>query len=205
MEKKGKFTAHERAFHRVDVRAELDKLEQSLTDLKIEYEQYFSGLLPLEPSRQHNEVKRKIRELRKTPLKSNALSYRLRTLEGRYSTFNTYWQRILREREDGTYFKDVFKANLREKASLQEARASTSVGKAEKSVQALFHSYKDTLEKNTGRKQDLDFNSFQKTLVERAKEFKKNNQGKKLTFKVVVKDGKVTVQARAKESDKASD
>ncbi len=199
MPKDKKIPAKERINEKIDFRLELDNLEAMIADLKIQYEQYFTGILPLAPEKEFARTKRKIYELIKAPFKNQAISFRLKTLEGRFSTFNTYWQRTLKQREDGTYSKDVFKANLREKIAAQEARAESKVGKAEKSMNALFDSYKSALEKTTGKKQELDYSSFQKSLIERAKEFKEKHKDKKVSFKVVMKDGKVTIQANLKE------
>jgi len=101
-------------------------------------------------------------------------------LETRYQTLNSYWQRVLREKEEGTYSKDVFKANVRDKAKHEVLQARTSVGQASLAMQQLFSSYKETLERQTGRIQNLDFSSFQKVIAERAKEFKQQHQGQKV-------------------------
>lgn len=183
----------------VDLRSELDRFEQAIADLRVEYEQYFAGILPLAPEKSHADIKRFVRKLRKAPFKSSALAYRLRMLEGRLNTLNTYWQRVLREREAGTYHKDVFKAQIREQKRVEEERAGTKEGKAERSLQGLFQSYKSALEKQTGKSQELNYDSFEKNLLKRAKDFKEQHPGKKVSFKVVVKDGKVTVQAKAKD------
>ncbi len=181
------------------VRMKLDRFESELFDLKVLYEQYFSGILPRAPEKEHNEIKRAIRLLRKTPFKSSALQYRLKMLETRYNTFLTYWMRVEREKEEGTYIKDVFKANLRERNQVQEEREKTSLGAAEKHMRSLFDVYKNTLEKQTGKREQIDFEAFQKNLVKRAKEFKEKHGSDKLSFKVVVKDGKVVVKAKAKD------
>ena len=188
-----------RASERFDWRVELDKLEAMISDLKIQYEMFFTGIIPLAPEKEHASVKRKIRELLKAPFKSSASSFKLKTLEGRYSTFNTYWQRVLKQREEGVYSKDVFKANVREKNAAEDAKAVTIVGKAEKSMNALFNTYKEALEKTTGKKQELDYQAFQKSLIERAKEYKAKHSDKKVSFKVLIKDGKVTIQANLKD------
>lgn len=183
---------------KLDLRAELDKLEGSVSELKVLYEQYFAGLMPLAPERQHNEIKRHIRKLLQAPFKNSAASFRLKSLEGRYQALNTYWQRVLKQREDGTYSKDVFKSELREKTANEEQRAQTAQGQAEKSLRHLFDSYCSALEHNTGQAQKLDFDLFQRSLVKRAKDLKEKHPEKKLTFKVVVKNGKVTIQAKTK-------
>lgn len=170
-----------------------------MNELKVQYEQYFTGLLPLPPDKLHGDVKRSIRTLRKAPFKSSALQYRLRGLETRYSTWNTYWQRVLREREEGVYFKDVFKADLRAKIAEEEAHQQTAQGVVERGMRNLFDAYQSALERHQGTKPNIDFNAFCHSLSKRAHDFRSKHADKKLSFKVVVKDGKVTVQARVKE------
>ncbi len=192
----GKPTLIERAFERHDLRAELDQFEQALQSLKIIYEQYFSGVITMAPEKQHQEVTMLIRKLKKAPFKSSAMNYRLRALEQRYQTYNSYWQRVLREREEGTYAKDVYKANLRGALAEEEARAATRQGKAEKQMRDLFAAYKDAIEKQTGKPQTLDFKKFHQHLVQSAKELKKKTGNKKVSFSVVIQDGKVKLKAK---------
>lgn len=191
------------AVEKINLRAELDKLEAMIADLKVQYEQYFAGVVNLAPERAHQDLKRMLRTLLKAPFKSSAINYRLRALHSRYSTLDTYWQRVLRQKEDGTYSKDIFKANLRERQALDEARSQTSVGQAQKGLRNLFDTYRSALEKQTGKKQDLDFTAFQSALIQRAKDLKAQHGPKKLSFKVVVRDGKVTIQAKEKDNSTA--
>jgi hypothetical protein len=188
----------ERAFERIELRKELKRLEVMIEELKIDYEQFFLGITPFQPDKLHNAVKQLIREIRKAPFKKSAHKYRQLTLESRYHTYNDYWQRVLRQKEEGTYSKDVFKANLRERNALEDQEAGTLKGEAAKNMQALFKSYKSALEKQTGKKQDLDYKAFQKSLVKRAKAYKEKYGDQKLTFKVTVKEGKVTIKAKGK-------
>jgi hypothetical protein len=180
---------------KINLRAELVMLENVLEDLKVKYEQYFSSILHMPPDSLHNEVRKAFKRIRKSPFRSSAVNYKLKCLEIRYNTYNTYWQRVLKERENGVYIKDVFKANLREKIAQEEARAATSVGAAERGLRNLFDSYKTTLEKQTGKVKNLDFKAFQDSLLQKAKQFKETHGAKKLVFKIVVKEGKVLVKA----------
>lgn len=178
-----------------DLRAELARLEVMINELKIQYEQYFSGVIQIPPDRLHNDLKMFLRKMLKSPFRSSAVNFKLKALETRYQSFNTYWQRTLKQKEDGTYSRDVFKAELRERNQQEEVKAQTKEGKAENSMQSLFNSYKTELEKISGSKQNLDFNAFKNSLIARAKEFKEQHGAKKLTFKVQVKDGKVSIKA----------
>ncbi len=192
----------ERAHKRMDVRAELDRLEAKIADLKVQFEQYFSGIVQFPPDKLHAEVKRDIRHLLAAPFKNSEMTFRLRSLESRYRTYNTYFERVLRQREDGSYRRDVFKADIRERNALEDRHAQTAQGTAERGMQSLYNSYKAALEKQTGMPQNVDFKAFQQSLLARAKDFKAKHAGKKVSFKVVVKDGKVSVQARVKSEKK---
>jgi hypothetical protein len=169
-----------------------------VAELKLRYEQYFTGIVPLPPDTLHNDVKQQLRRLRKAPFRNSAANYRLRTLETRYNTFVSDWHRVLREREDGTYSRDLFKAGLRERAAQEAAFLATSQGVTETGIKNLFDKYRTEVERCTGRKQNFDFDSFQKSIVNRAKELRALHGAAKLSFKVVVKEGKVSIVAKAK-------
>ena len=181
-----------------DTRIQLAILEEKIENLRIQYEQFFSGALKLPPDKLNQQVQRELRDLQKKPLKNSALNFKARAVRTRYATLATYWQRVFQARDAGTYIKDVFKANLREQIEQEERRSETRAGKAEKALQELFHSYQTALEQ-VGGKRDLNFQDFQQSIMRRSKELKERSGGKKVSFKVVVKDGKVTVQAVARE------
>ncbi len=189
----------ERLDGKVDTRADLERFDTALAQLKVEYEQHFMGIRPLLPDKLHNEVKALLRKLRRAPFKTPELSFRLRTLESTYQTLHTYWMRVQREREAGTYHRDVFKADLHERIALEAAEAQTGKGKANQGIKDLFKSYKDALENQAGRSLELNFEAFRKSLIKRAKDLKEQHGIKKLSFKVVTQDGKVLVKAIKKE------
>lgn len=180
-----------------DLRAELDHLENAVAELKVQYEQYFTGLSPLPPDKLHADVKRRLRALLSAPFRGSEVNYRLRSLKQRYHSFDTYFQRVMKQREEGVYHRDVFKANLRERIAQEEQFAQSAEGAAAKGMKELFESYRQALEKQSGRRPDVDFKAFKDSLMRRAKELKERHGVKKLTFRVVVKGGKVTVQAKA--------
>jgi hypothetical protein len=196
-----KQSAHEKANAKIDLRGELARLETMLNELKVQYEQHFLGVRQLAPDQLHRDVRLLLRKLVKAPFKTSVINFQLRTIEGRYHTFQSYWTRVNKQREEGTYQRDVFKAELREKAVAEDARAQTNVGAAEKHMRNLFDSYRSALEKTTGKKQEIDFTKFQDSLLTRAKDLKEKMGVKKVRFKVTVKDGKVKVQATGKKEE----
>ena len=181
------------------IRSEVHRAIQQLDELRVHYEQYFMGLQKRPPDKLYASMSRTIRVLRNAPFKNSQLNYQLRMLEQRFQTYNTYWQRVLREREEGTYFRDVFKAELKDKIALDLAEGKTRRGKTKANVRALFDTYQDAMEQQAGRRLNLDYEKFQERIVQQAKAFREQNQNKRLSFKVVVNDGQVRVKATARE------
>lgn len=189
---------------KLDVRVELSKLDGLLGELKVQYEQFFLGIISLPPDRLHFSVKQLIKKLKGSPFKSSAMRFQLRSLENRYNSYNTYWQRVLRERENGTYSRDVFKAELRKRLAQEEALSNSAKGQAEKGFVNLYNSYKSAIEQRTGKAVNLDYAAFKKSLLQRSKEFKTQTGAKKLSYTVLVKNGKVTLQVRAKSTSETA-
>ena len=85
----------------------LDELEQRIAKLKIAYEQYFMGHEKLEPVQDRQEITRIVRKLQTANTRNTALKFRLNSLNQRFLTFQNYWNRTLRQIENGTYKRDI--------------------------------------------------------------------------------------------------
>lgn len=181
-----------------NLRSELAVFEKMIGELKVQFEQYFVGLTPHTPDKLLSDTYRALRSLRKAPFKTAELTHRLLSLEHRLKTYHTHWQRVMRAKENGTYFRDVFKANLRERRVAEDAYARSEEGKSDKQIQELFQCYKGALEKSSGKVQNLDYQKFQKSLLQRAKDLQAQHKDKKLAFRVVVKGAQVLLQAKVR-------
>ena len=190
-------TRMENIENKTDLDRELDFLELKIKELKVSYEQHFSGYIPQPPTKQHEELKRYIRKMINTPFKSTAGNFRLNSLVRRFKTYATQWERINKERERGTYYKDVFKANLREKAIQRQKKAVSKSGKAEQAMKQLFNSYQSALMASGKRVDKLDFNKFKQSLAKRSSEIKKQSGSKKLKYQIVSVDGQIKVKTTA--------
>jgi len=190
-------TAQERAFERMEVRIELDRFAGLIEELKIQYEQYFSGIIALSPDKQHNEVKRMRRVLASAPFKNSEMNFRYQTLDNRYSTYRSYWERVLRAREAGTYERDLYKADLREKHAAHQEYRKTDQGKAVEHFDELYRSYCSALQEVNGKSIAVDKGKFRDTILLRAKELRsrRDKAGSDLSFSVEVRGGKVRLVA----------
>ncbi len=89
------------------------ELESRVDRLRSLYDQYFCGLEKLEPAVPKKDVERRIAHLRKINLRNTALRFRFTTAVQRYNTYLAHWQRICRQIEEGTYKRDVRRAQER--------------------------------------------------------------------------------------------
>ena len=173
----------------------LDRLESKIEELKMLYEQHFIDVLPHPPDKKHKEVKAMIRQLLKAPFKTSASRFRLRHLITRFQTYQTYWERVNKQREEGTYSRDVFKAELRERIAEEEKEEMKKSNLADKSMRQLYTSYETALKKSGSSTDNLNYDSFKRSLIKRAKKLKKEKGVTKLNYRIVMKNGKVTVKA----------
>ena len=184
--------------NRKELALKLDLLERKIEELRILYEQYFIDVQPLPPDKLHKETTRLIRTLLRAPFKNSQTRFRMRNLVTRFQTYNTYWERINKAREDGTYSRDLFRAEMREKMLEDARREVTEAGMAEKGLKQLFSSYEKALGKAGGQAANLDYNAFKKKMMAQAKALKEKHGIKKLSYKVVMKGGKAVIKASAK-------
>ena len=91
---------------------ELVELDESIQNLMVLYEKYFIGIDRKPPDQERKRVSEKAREMRTTTIRNTALKFKINTLFAKLISFERMWDRTLREMEEGTYKRDVFKAKL---------------------------------------------------------------------------------------------
>jgi hypothetical protein len=96
-----------------EVETLIGELEIAVDRLRSLYEQYFMGIEKLEPTVPRKNVDRRIHMLRKEQIRNTALRFRFNMLLQRYNTYQTHWQRICRDMENGTYKRHVIRAQQR--------------------------------------------------------------------------------------------
>lgn len=181
------------------IEKELEILESRIAELRVAYEQHFSGYLPQPPTKQHEELQRYIRQLLNAPFKNTANRFKLNTLVNRFQLHSSQWEKVKREKEEGTYYRDVFKAKLLEKTLRLEQKAKSASGIAEASMKQLFNSYQSALLASGERIDKLDYDSFKSSLLKNAEKIKEKTGASKLKYQIVSVDGKVRIKTTKKD------
>ena len=101
----------------------LSDAEVQLSRVKHLYEQWFQGIERIEPQIPRKQLDRMLHVLRKAQPRNTALRFRFQTLIQRYTTLQTYWRRVGRQIEEGTYRRDLLRARRRREAARAERDA----------------------------------------------------------------------------------
>jgi hypothetical protein len=80
---------------------ELDRLEEQIRKLKIQYDQFFRGLRKLPPTEDRKRVEEALRDMMRGKLRDNASRFRYNGIVAAYNRFQELWSRQMREREEG--------------------------------------------------------------------------------------------------------
>jgi hypothetical protein len=88
----------------------LDALEEELEEVKVKYEMYFIGAERMEPARRRDDLKRNIARLKNAFTRNAGIRFRIQALHARFLSYERLWLRSTREKEAGTYRRDLLKA-----------------------------------------------------------------------------------------------
>ena len=171
---------------------ELKGLEASLQHLKLEYERYFLGQRPTEPSRERTDLARRLLRPGSEPIRNTASRFALNGLKDRFQTFSRKWDRTQGEIEAGTYTRHRFKARLRETQSTSSS-APQATGHDE---DTLFQAYREANEACGKNTQGLTPERFKQALDRHREKLNRKFGHAPIEFDVQIDQGRVRLRAR---------
>lgn len=104
-----------------ELEAETGRIEEELEELKARYEQYFLGIERKEPGRWREELKKRVLRVKEAFTRNTGLRFRIQSLHARFLSYERLWLRSAKEKEEGTYRRDLFKARLHAKKEKEAA------------------------------------------------------------------------------------
>lgn len=93
-----------------EILRELDELDHRLERLRIKYDQFFTGTEKAMPYVLRKDIDRRFQALHREQMRNTGARFRFQTLVQRFTSYQTYWNRIIRQIEEGTYRRDVIRA-----------------------------------------------------------------------------------------------
>lgn len=179
---------------------EIKLLEIKINQLKLDYEKYFLGNRPTEPSMLRAEVQKAVIRWSNTRITNTALRFKFNSLNGRFQAFKRRWDDTLRQIEAGTYKRHVFKADLHDRE--RGIAPTTSAGPKAGAVAGgndpnLFETYRDAMLATGQDASSLTQAKLQAAVKRQETAIKKKFGCDKVDFTVVVQGGKVKLKAAA--------
>ena len=177
---------------------ELNTLDEGITGLQVLYEKYFLGLDRKPPEQERKRISTMARELRTAQIRNTALKFKVNTLFAKLISFERMWDRTLREIEDGTYKRDLFKAKLRN-AERDEPRtgpvkpAAPTISEA--NLRRLYDTYVVARKRCGESIEGLSFDTMASRIRSQVPELMQKHKAKNIEFKVVIKGDKAILKA----------
>ncbi len=173
---------------------ELNKLEDDLRRLKIEYDVYFSGSSPRPPRDTVFRVEKTVKKYSADVSKLNfGQRFRFNALMQKYVVNNELWRKRLREKEEG---RGRFAVQKTEAAAAGPVRIVCADPENEKDkVEQLLQAMVDAKRQVGERVDNLDPIAFTKFLHEKTLQIKDSLGCERVQFSVSVEEGKVKFKA----------
>ncbi len=109
-----------------EIEAMVEEFSKKLEILRVRYEQYFMGIEKTAPAVMRMDVARIMRNLEQMNVKNTALKFKIRQCIQKFTSYSTYWNRILREIEDGTYKRHIDKVKRQQAAASELAKENSA-------------------------------------------------------------------------------
>jgi hypothetical protein len=180
----------------VEMEQRIRKLEQDIQRLKAAYDQYFVGVERKPPDKLAESVAREVRTLTATVISNTALRFRAQQAISRYQTYHTYWQKNLRDIEEGRKPR----RRVTGKATVIPAAGSAGVfemstSKAERREMERLFSALAREYRRVGNGKAPDMSRMRQALEQQTKTIREKYGSEKVAFRVVNEDGKVKIKA----------
>jgi hypothetical protein len=179
---------------------ELEQVDEDLQGLQVLYEKYFLGIDRMPPDQQRKSVSSRLHVMRQTTVKNTGLKFRINTLFAKLISYERMWDRTLREIEDGTYKRDVFKAKYRikQRQGDKPAQSATEPAKLELSdekLRRLFDTYLVARRRTGEPTEGLSFDAIANKIRAQVPVLLQKHKARTVEFKVVIKGGKAVLKA----------
>lgn len=182
---------------RVTTDEELNRLEDNIRRLKIEFEAYFSGGQPRAPHDTVFRVETTIKKMNDNTAKlSFGHRFRFNQLVQKYAVYNDLWRRKLKEKEEGRGAFGAQRRAVEERPADGSCRVVCSNPEKEKDkVDQLLKAMIDAKRQVGERVDNVDPLQFAKFVKDKTRQLKESLGCEKVQFSVSVEEGRVKFKA----------
>lgn len=170
---------------------ELDETERAISQLKRDFEMYFSGVAKQPPIDARAKLDKVIRKQGQNTSFSYAQRFRFTTLAARFNTYQDLWSKQLKAKEEGK-----FSAGNSPVPPSREAPITTRMRKTVNKTENLFKEYAQFRQKNGEAAPNMDIQKFSKLIDSQRDALIKKYRCKDVEFYIAVEEGKTRLKAK---------
>jgi hypothetical protein len=178
---------------------ELRVFDTKLKQLSFQYEQYFLGSRPREPIQLRAEVQKVVSRYSNVGIQNTSLRFKFNNLCARFFTLRRHWDEVLRKIEQGTYERQIFRANLRGRsAGSEEPRDGRRGADREdpgESTDDLFDSYVEARSSCGEEVSGLTRERLDQIVASQTLAIQERYGCEEVRFRVVVEKGRAKLKA----------
>jgi hypothetical protein len=174
----------------------LDRFEDSVNRLKLDYDIFFNGGAERIPQTAHDAVSLDLKRLFAVGAFTYAQRYRLNSLAARFSSYNALWQRNLRAIEQGR--KPGYTPTLEARDRLR-SDVDVVIGSANDngSIDKLLQAFCDAKDL-AGQSGAVDPMAFERLITSKLSQIQHEKSCGAVIFTVSIEDGKVHLKTKPK-------
>lgn len=181
---------------------QLQRLEDDIRRLKIEFDIYFNGAAKRPPYDTKSRVETIIKRVADDRTLTFAQRYLYNSLVARFTAFRELWRRTMQGREEGRDLTGAAKHTKRPDANLPAQRANFVCADAHQDVETvrnLYDALVDAKAKCGEATDDLSFPRFHHLIATKTDKLKEHLGCNSVRFSVSVEDGRVSFKAKAED------
>ncbi len=170
-----------------NIKGVLERLEEELNRLRLQYDLFFQGMRKTEPSEERRILEETIRKMGQRKIINTYDQFRFNALQSRFYSMTNLWTRMVRDYEEGRMERDATGA-LVQAAPRAESIDTEALAKVIEELAEARRACGMTVE-------PADLETMRDALARRAREISEGAGGKKVAFRVAIEDGKPKIKA----------
>ena len=188
----------------MNVSVQISRLDKEISEVKLEYEQYFMGMVRIAPSARRKKIQRSLMNIGGRPINNSALRFKFQQLRARFNTYQTYWNRVMNQIETGKYVREERRYQLKQKQK-QKQKSVGADDKAEKKPakakskedrsESIYNDFIASRKQCGERTDNVSVDRLSKFISQQETQLKSQYGNKAIDFKVVVENGKTKLRA----------
>ncbi len=180
----------------MSIEADLSRLETGIRQLKIEYDMFFAGAIPLQPLALRSEIERLIRRHSNAAIQRYAHRFHFNSLVSRFNSLSELWGKTIRAREEGERAIPAVEGFRKNRGPDPDRCVVQDPEKDLKSLKNLHTRYLARRERAEGTAPRIPFEKFVRGITAQVERLQEKTDCDRVELRILLEGNKVHLKAR---------